>query len=138
MGRGSKSFRYSLSKKPVEAYLLKWCQKCPLAGYSYVSAYEEGCMYHSSSHSLTDLWAACKSKRRSGWVLGAVKGKYKIMFVNCSLIHYFVFLLHCARSFPRNSNLSFVMPHPWCPSKLFCCFQCRQLMSMYTQIGSFN
>lgn len=34
-------------------------------------------MYHSSVHSQMDWWAACKSRRRSGWVLGAVGAKDK-------------------------------------------------------------
>lgn len=65
------------------AHLLKWFQRCPLAGCSYVSAYEEGCMYHSSSHLLMDLWATCKNKRKSGWVLGAVGEQRPI---SCSLL----------------------------------------------------
>lgn len=38
-------------------------------------------MYHSSVRSLMDWWAACKSRRRSGWVLGAVGAKEKVLSV---------------------------------------------------------
>lgn len=58
-------------------HLWKWCQRCPSAGCSCVSACEEGCMYHSSVHSPMDWWAACKSRRRSGWVPGAMEAKDK-------------------------------------------------------------
>lgn len=58
-------------------HLWKWCQRCPSAGCSCVSACEEGCMYHSSVHSPMDWWAACKSRRRSGWVPGAMRAKDK-------------------------------------------------------------
>lgn len=34
-------------------------------------------MYHSSVHSPMDWWAACKSRRRSGWVPGAMGAKDK-------------------------------------------------------------
>lgn len=60
-------------------HLWKWCQRCPWAGCSCVSACEEGCMYHSSVHSPMDWWAACKSRRRSGWVPGAVGAKHKVV-----------------------------------------------------------
>lgn len=62
-------------------HLWKWCQRCPWAGCSCVSACEEGCMYHSSVHSPMDWWAACKSRRRSGWVPGAVGAKDKVLSV---------------------------------------------------------
>lgn len=55
------------------AHLWKWCQRCPWAGYSCVSACAEGCRCHSSGRSPTGWWAACKSRRRSGWVLGAAR-----------------------------------------------------------------
>lgn len=55
------------------AHLWKWCQRCPWAGYSCVSACAEGCRCHSSGHSPTGWWAACKSRRRSGWVPGAAR-----------------------------------------------------------------
>lgn len=58
-------------------HLWKWCQRCPSADCSCVSACEEGCMYHSSVHSPMDWWAACKSRRRSGWVPGAMGAKDK-------------------------------------------------------------
>lgn len=66
--------------EPRVTHLWKWCQRCPWAGCSCVSACEEGCMYHSSVHSPMDWWAACKSRRRSGWVPGAVgaKDKHKV------------------------------------------------------------
>lgn len=58
-------------------HLWKWCQRCPSAGCSCVSACEEGCRYHSSVHSPMDWWAACKSRKRSGWVPGAREAKDK-------------------------------------------------------------
>lgn len=60
-------------------HLWKWCQRCPWAGCSCVSACEEGCMYHSSVHSPMDWWAACRSRRRSGWGPGAVGAKHNVV-----------------------------------------------------------
>lgn len=36
-------------------------------------------MYHSSVHSPMDWWAACKSRRRSGWGPGAVGAKHNVV-----------------------------------------------------------
>ena len=83
---GKKKKRMGGARKPSQqksrgergaTHLWKWCQRCPSAGCSCVSACEEGCMYHSSVHSPMDWWAACKSRRRSGWVPGAVGAKHK-------------------------------------------------------------
>lgn len=41
-------------------------------------------MYHSSVHSPMDWWAACKNRRRSGWVPGAVGAKDKGSSVTAS------------------------------------------------------
>lgn len=120
------------------AYLLRWCQRCPLAGCSYVSACEEGCMYHSSSHSLTDLWAACKSKMKSGWVLGAVRRKNNCLWITAAAVtctHYFfrIFcLVESANVFSANSNIVF---HFIDPMLLFVSLMATDTLH-YPQIGT--
>lgn len=57
-------------------------------------------MYHSSGHSPMDWWAACKSRRKSGWVPGAVGAKDKIALSIIQGKHGITLLDECAS--PRN------------------------------------
>lgn len=70
------NLRPRLARPPPGAtHLWKWCQRCPSAGCSCVSACAGGCRCHSSGRSPRGWWAACKSRRRSGWVPGAAAAK---------------------------------------------------------------